>query len=126
MEYAWYYDLVLLYVVYSFLGWVAETVAAAARGRGFVKRGFAAGPFCYVYGLAAVIMAVGFDDLRDNLGYLFAAPPHLVGLFAPPLQHRRLCLPALLAAVGRAGQCFGAVGQRPADKAVPYDAGLAV
>ena len=26
MEYAWYYDLVLLYVVYSFLGWVAETV----------------------------------------------------------------------------------------------------
>ena len=71
MEYAWYYDLVLLYVVYSFLGWVAETVVAAARGRGFVKRGFAAGPFCYVYGLAAVIMAVGFDDLRDNLGYLF-------------------------------------------------------
>ena len=71
MEYAWYYDLVLLYVVYSFLGWVGETVVAAARGRGFVKRGFAAGPFCYVYGLAAVIMAVGFDDLRDNLGYLF-------------------------------------------------------
>ena len=42
MEYAWYYDLVLLYVVYSFLGWVGETVVAAARGRGFVKRGFAA------------------------------------------------------------------------------------
>ena len=71
MEYAWYYDLVLLYVVYSFLGWVAETVVSAARGRGFVDRGFAAGPFCYVYGFAAVIMAVGFDDLRDNLGYLF-------------------------------------------------------
>lgn len=45
MEYAWYYDLVLLYVVYSFLGWVAETVVSAARGRGFVDRGFAAGPF---------------------------------------------------------------------------------
>ena len=44
MEYAWYYDLVLLYVVYSFLGWVAETVVSAARGRGFVDRGFAAGP----------------------------------------------------------------------------------
>lgn len=71
MEYAWYYDLVLLYVVYSFLGWIAETVVSAARGRGFVKRGFAAGPFCYVYGLAAVIMAVGFNDLRDNLLYLF-------------------------------------------------------
>ena len=71
MEYAWYYDLVLMYVVYSFLGWVAETVVSAARGRGFVDRGFAAGPFCYVYGFAAVIMAVGFDDLRGSLGYLF-------------------------------------------------------
>ena len=71
MGYAWYYDLVLLYVVYSFLGWVAETAVAAARGRGFVKRGFAAGPFCYVYGMAAVIMAVGFADLRDQPVYLF-------------------------------------------------------
>ena len=38
MEYAWYYDLVLLYVVYSFLGWVAETVVSAARGRCFLWR----------------------------------------------------------------------------------------
>ena len=70
MQYSWY-DLALLYIVYSFLGWVAETVVAAARGRGFVKRGFAAGPLCYVYGAAAVIMTIGFDDLRDNLLYLF-------------------------------------------------------
>ena len=62
MEYSWY-DLVLLYMVYSFLGWVAETVVAAARGRGFVKRGFAAGPFCYVYGFAAVVMTIGLADL---------------------------------------------------------------
>ena len=70
MEYSWY-DLVLLYMVYSFLGWVAETVVAAARGRGFVKRGFAAGPFCYVYGFAAVVMTIGLADLRSSLGYLF-------------------------------------------------------
>ena len=70
MQYSWY-DLALLYIVYSFLGWVAETVVSAARGRGFVKRGFAAGPFCYVYGMAAVVMTVGFADLRDNLLYLF-------------------------------------------------------
>lgn len=70
MEYLWY-DLVLLYIIYSFLGWVAETVVSAARGRGFVKRGFAAGPFCYVYGSAAVIMSIGFADLRSSLGFLF-------------------------------------------------------
>ena len=70
MEYLWY-DLALLYMVYSFLGWVAETVVSAARGRGFVKRGFAAGPFCYVYGFAAVIMTIGFADLRSSLVFLF-------------------------------------------------------
>ena len=70
MEYVWY-DLALLYVVYSFFGWVAETVVAVARGRGFVKRGFAAGPACYVYGYAAVIMTIGFADLKSSLPFLF-------------------------------------------------------
>ena len=70
MELLWY-DLALLYMIYSFLGWVAETVVASARGRGFVKRGFAAGPFCYVYGFAAVLMTIGFADLRSSLVFLF-------------------------------------------------------
>ena len=70
MELLWY-DLALLYMAYSFLGWVAETVVSAARGRGFVKRGFAAGPFCYVYGFAAVVMTIGFADLRSSLVFLF-------------------------------------------------------
>ena len=42
MEFLWY-DLALLYMVYSFLGWIGETLVSIARGRGFVKRGFAAG-----------------------------------------------------------------------------------
>ena len=45
MEYGCYHELVVLYLVYSLLGWVGETVAAAARGPGFVKRGLAAGPW---------------------------------------------------------------------------------
>ena len=30
------------------------------QGRAFVNRGVASGPFCFVYGTAAVLMAVGF------------------------------------------------------------------
>ena len=114
MEYAWYYDLVLLYVVYSFLGWVGETVVAAARGRGFVKRGFAAGPFCYVYGLAAVIMAVGFDDLRDNLGYLFlgctvvAAPGGTTRVTASTSTATSACPTRFCGACWAASRCCGA------------------
>lgn len=70
MEFLWY-DLALLYMLYSFLGWIGETLVSIARGRGFVKRGFAAGPFCYVYGFAAVIMTIGFADLRSSLLFLF-------------------------------------------------------
>ena len=60
-----FYTLCVIYLVYSFLGWVAETVAATVKGRAFVNRGVASGPFCFVYGTAAVLMAVGFADLRS-------------------------------------------------------------
>ena len=56
-----FYTLCVLYLVYSFLGWVAETVVATIKGRAFVNRGVASGPFCFVYGTAAVLMAVGFS-----------------------------------------------------------------
>ena len=60
-----FYTLCVIYLVYSFLGWVAETVVATIKGRAFVNRGVASGPFCFVYGTAAVLMAVGFADLRS-------------------------------------------------------------
>ena len=49
-----FYTLGVLYLVYSFLGWVGETVVATFRGRRFANRGMAAGPFCFVYGTTAV------------------------------------------------------------------------
>ena len=59
-----FYTLSVLYLVYSFLGWVGETTVATAKGKHFANRGAAAGPFCFVYGIAAVLMAVGLADLR--------------------------------------------------------------
>ena len=66
-----FYTLCVLYLVYSFLGWAAETVVATIKGRAFVNRGVASGPFCFVYGTAAVLMAVGFADLRSTPVALF-------------------------------------------------------
>ncbi len=39
-----FYTLGVLYLVYSFLGWVGETVVATVRGKRFANRGMAAGP----------------------------------------------------------------------------------
>ena len=68
-----FYTLGVLYLVYSFLGWVGETVVATFRGKRFANRGMAAGPFCFVYGTTAILMAVGFADLRTKPVALFVA-----------------------------------------------------
>ena len=67
------YTLSVIYFVYSFLGWVGETVVATIRGKKFANRGMAAGPFCFVYGTASVLMAVGFTDMRNQPVTLFVA-----------------------------------------------------
>ena len=66
-----FYSLSVLYLVYSFLGWVAETVAATIKGRRFTNRGVASGPFCFIYGFTAVLLAVAFADLRSQPLALF-------------------------------------------------------
>ena len=38
-----FYTLSVIYLVYSFLGWVGETVVATAKGRRFTNRGVASG-----------------------------------------------------------------------------------
>ena len=68
-----FYTLSVIYLVYSFLGWAAETVVATIRGGRFANRGAAAGPFCFIYGTTGVLLAVSFGDLRTEPVYLFFA-----------------------------------------------------
>lgn len=65
MEFLW------LFLVYSFLGWVLETAAGTIKKKRFTNRGFTTGPFCGVYGTAAVLMAAALQELRGNPVFLF-------------------------------------------------------
>ena len=65
MEFLW------LFLVYSFLGWVLETAAGTIKKKWFTNRGFTTGPFCGVYGTAAVLMAAALQELRGNPVFLF-------------------------------------------------------
>ena len=67
-----FYTLSVIYLVYSFLGWVGETVVATIKGRQFTNRGMASGPFCFVYGTAGALLAVGLADPRPHWLALFA------------------------------------------------------
>ena len=65
------YELLWLIFVYSFFGWIIETVVGSIKKRRFVNRGFLSGPVCLVYGISAVIMTVALRDLSHTWGYLF-------------------------------------------------------
>ena len=64
-------ELLWLFLLYSFLGWTLETAAGTIRQKRFVNRGFTTGPFCMVYGVAAVVMTAALQELRGSFLFLF-------------------------------------------------------
>ena len=65
------YELLWLFFVYSFLGWLIETAVASGKNRKFINRGVFTGPVCFVYGFSAVFMTLAFWELKDNPLFLF-------------------------------------------------------
>lgn len=49
-------DYITYFFIYSFLGWVIETIYALFIHGCFIKRGFLFGPICPIYGFGAVIL----------------------------------------------------------------------
>ena len=66
------YELLWLFFIYSFLGWLFETVYAALRQKHFVNRGLVSGPLCIVYGVGTVLMTVGLQELTGVWLFIFA------------------------------------------------------
>lgn len=64
-------ELILLLFCYSFLGWIAETSIATVKNKTYINRGFVAGPFCFLYGIAGVLLTVFLQDLRNSKVFLF-------------------------------------------------------
>ena len=56
-------ELLWLFLLYSFLGWILETVTAAVKHKKFVNRGLVNAPFCILYGLAIIFLTIFFQEL---------------------------------------------------------------
>ncbi|MBQ7541632.1 MAG: putative ABC transporter permease [Clostridia bacterium] len=61
------------FLLYSFLGWVTETLLYMLRDRKVVKRGFLFGPVCPIYGFACCICVLILYGRIDNPVLLFLA-----------------------------------------------------
>ena len=57
------YELIWLFLIYSFLGWMLETILAATEQRRFVNRGLINGPLCTIYGVPIVILTIFGQEL---------------------------------------------------------------
>lgn len=64
------YEMLWLFFIYSFSGWILETVSAALRQKQFVNRGLVNAPFCVIYGFTAMIVTIFCGELHGF--WLFA------------------------------------------------------
>lgn len=60
------FELITYFIIYSFLGWVMESVFRSFCERKLINTGFLRGPFCPIYGIGSSIMILFFRDLKDK------------------------------------------------------------
>jgi uncharacterized membrane protein len=63
----------LLFIVYSFIGWLYESVLCSISERKLINRGFLNGPVCPVYGFGALTVLAILDGRTDSVVVLFLA-----------------------------------------------------
>lgn len=62
---------ILLFLLYSFFGWVCEVIYTSIPAGHFINRGFLIGPYCPIYGFGAVFVLLLLNDYRSNPILLF-------------------------------------------------------
>lgn len=70
-NYLYIVKIIMYFMIYSFFGWVMESVLKTVVQRKPVNSGFLYGPFCPIYGFGAIIMFLFLDRFKDNIVILF-------------------------------------------------------
>ena len=64
-------NLLSYFIIYSFLGWVLESVYKTIVEKKLVNSGFLYGPICPIYGFGALIMLIFLKSFSNNIALLF-------------------------------------------------------
>ena len=65
-----FYTLCVIYLVYSFLGWVGEVLFTAVVHRKYQDRGVLSGPLCLLYGVGGLVITFALGDIREGWFFL--------------------------------------------------------
>ena len=92
-QFFWFFTYFLLY---SFLGWVMESIFRSIIEQKIINTGFLKGPICPIYGIGAFIMAFILNRLSNNIIILFFASmiiltiwEYVVGVFLEKTFHTK-------------------------------------
>lgn len=55
---------ILLFFIYSFLGWIMEVIQGLILNKKFVNRGFLIGPCCSIYGYGVLLITICLSHLK--------------------------------------------------------------
>ncbi len=68
-------DMTLYFFIYSFCGWLMETVLCSIREHRFINRGFLNGPLCPIYGCGILLILTFLLPVRDSIPRAEVAVP---------------------------------------------------
>lgn len=87
---------VLVFTLYSIMGWLVETLCGSVAARRFTNRGFLSGPWCPAYGFGVVAILLISAPIADRPGWVFMvsvfcafATEYLTGWLMETLFHAR-------------------------------------
>ena len=65
------YKYIILFFIYSVLGWITESIYTSINQKKIVDRGFLIGPYCPIYGCGAIIGIIYLTQYKDNMLTVF-------------------------------------------------------
>jgi uncharacterized membrane protein len=69
---------ILLFFIYSFIGWLWETIYCSLKAGKFIYRGFLLGPYCPIYGIGILGVLYFLEPLKQNILVLYLLSTILV------------------------------------------------
>lgn len=63
--------LFLLFIIYSFIGWLIEMTYVSIKSKKIYNRGFLIGPYCPIYGVSALLMILLLSKYKNDFVILF-------------------------------------------------------
>lgn len=66
-----YYTYFILFIIYSFIGWIIELGFSYYKTRKIINRGFLIGPYCPIYGIGCILLVFLLSDYANSVLALF-------------------------------------------------------